>query len=221
MGALIIGKLIQNGERRGITMKEIILEGVICAIAAGVLMILHELVKAIVYMGIQRHLGSKRTYSHSIWEVYRYLDPVGIILSVTSSVAFSRPFMFRIQSKKINRTLGITGFAVLLLCFCGSMAALKLHILGVSGMTTLEGHGILPKLITLYIQYTAIISLGMLVANLFPISIFDMGLVIAGFSSQKYLGIIKMDGIIKVIFVITLFMDLIHYGCFRFIMLLL
>ena len=95
-------------------MKEIILEGVICAVAAGVLMILHELAKAMVYMGIQRHLGSKRRYSHSIWEVHRYLDPVGIILSITSSVTFSRPFMFRIQSKKVNRILGITGFAVLL-----------------------------------------------------------------------------------------------------------
>ena len=176
-------------------MKEIILEGVICAVAAGVLMILHELAKAMVYMGIQRHLGSKRRYSHSIWEVHRYLDPVGIILSITSSVTFSRPFMFRIQSKKVNRILGITGFAVLLLCFCGSMAALKLHILGVSGMTTLEGHGLFPKLVTLFIQYTAILSLGMLAANLFPISIFDMGLVIAGISSRKYLSIIKMDGI--------------------------
>lgn len=202
-------------------MKEIILEGVICAVAAGVLMILHELIKAMVYMGIQRHLGSKRTYSHSIWEVHRYLDPVGMILSITSSVTFSRPFMFRIQSKKVNRILGITGFAVLLLCFCGSMAALKLHILGVSGMTTLEGHGLVPKLVTLFIQYTAILSLGMLIANLFPISIFDMGLVIAGFSSRKYLSIIKMDGIIKLIFVGTLFMDLIHYGSFRLIMFLL
>lgn len=202
-------------------MKEIILEGVICAVAAGVLMVFHELIKAMVYMGIQRHLGSKRTYSHSIWEVHRYLDPVGIILSITSSVAFSRPFMFRIQSKKVNRILGITGFAVLLLCFLGSMAALKLHILGVSGMTTLEGHGLVPKLVTLFIQYTAILSLGMLIANLFPISIFDMGLLIAGFSSRKYLSIIKMDGIIKLIFVGTLFMDLIHYGSFRLIMLLL
>ena len=198
-------------------MKEIILEGVICAI----LMVFHELIKAMVYMGIQRHLGSKRTYSHSIWEVHRYLDPVGIILSITSSVAFSRPFMFRIQSKKVNRILGITGFVVLLLCFLGSMAALKLHILGVSGMTTLEGHGFVPKLVTLFIQYTAILSLGMLFANLFPISIFDMGLLIAGFSSRKYLSIIKMDGIIKLIFVGTLFMDLIHYGSFRLIMLLL
>ena len=202
-------------------MKEIILEGVICAIAAGVLMVFHELIKPMVYMGIQRHLGSKRTYSHSIWEVHRYLDPVGIILSITSSVAFSRPFMFRIQSKKVNRILGITGFVVLLLCFLGSMAALKLHILGVSGMTTLEGHGLVPKLVTLFIQYTAILSLGMLFANLFPISIFDMGLLIAGFSSRKYLSIIKMDGIIKLIFVGTLFMDLIHYGSFRLIMLLL
>lgn len=202
-------------------MREMILEFVICAIAAGMLMILHELTKAVVYMIIQKRSGNKRTYSHSIWEVHRYLDPVGIILAITSSVAFSKPFMFRIQSKKVNRILGITGFFVLLFCFGVSMTALKLHIMGVSGMTTLEGHGLIPKLVTLFIQYTAILSLGMLIVNLFPISTFDMGLFIAGFSPQKYLGIIKMDGVIKVILIVTLFMDLIHYGSFRLITFLL
>ncbi len=144
------------------------------------------------------------------------LIQLGLFFLLPAVWRFLGRLCFGFRARRLIGRLGL-----LVLCFCGSMAALKLHILGVSGMTTLEGHGILPKLITLYIQYTAIISLGMLVANLFPISIFDMGLVIAGFSSQKYLGIIKMDGIIKVIFVITLFMDLIHYGCFRFIMLLL
>lgn len=202
-------------------MKEMILEFFVCALAAGVLMILHEFAKAAVYMGMQRRSGSRRTYSHSIWEVHRYVDPVGVILAITSSVTFSKPFMFRIQSKKTNRMLGITGFLVLLLCFGGSMAALKMHILGVSGMITLEEQGILAKLVTLFIQYIAILSLGMFIVNLFPVSIFDMGLVIAGFSSQKYLSIIKMDGVIKVILIVTLFMDLIHYGSFRLITFLL
>lgn len=202
-------------------MKEIVLEWGICALAAAVLMILHELSKALVYMGIQRMKGSKRTYTHSIWEVWRYLDPIGILLAVTSSVTFSKPFMFRIQDKKVNRILGVTGFVVLLLCFGGSMAALKLHVFGVSGMATLEGQGIAAKLITLFIQYMAILSLGMLLANLFPVSTFDMGLLIAGISSRKYLGIIKMDAVIKLIFIVTIFMDLISYGSYRFIIFML
>ena len=84
-------------------MKELLLEIAICAAAAAFLMVFHELSKAIVYMGIQRLRKNSRTYSHSIWEIQRYLDPVGIILSITSGVAFSRPFMFRIQSKKVKK----------------------------------------------------------------------------------------------------------------------
>lgn len=202
-------------------MQEIILEWFVCAFAAMVLMIVHELSKAVVYMAIQRLKGNKRTYSHSIWELHRYIDPVGLVLSVTSNVAFSKPFMFRIQDKKVNRILGITGFGVLLLCFAGSMAAIKLHVFGVSGMTVLEGKGILVKVTTLFIQYMAILSLGMIIANLFPVSTFDMGLLIAGVSAKKYLGIIKMDAVIKLIFVVTLFLNFFYYGSYRLINLLL
>jgi len=202
-------------------MKELITECIICAAAAAVLMVVHELSKAMVYMGIRRHRKNSRKYSHSIWEVHRYLDPVGIILSVTSGVAFSRPFMFRIQDKKINRVLGITGFLVILLCFFCSMTALKCHVFGVSGLKTLEGQGLFAKVITLFIQYIAIISFGMFCTNLFPVSTFDMGLLIAGYSSQKYLGIIKMDAVIKVIFMVTVFLDLINYGGYRLISFLL
>lgn len=202
-------------------MKELILEFAICAAAAALLMIVHELSKAIVYTCIQRYRKNSRVYSHSIWEVHRYLDPVGIILSMTSSVAFSRPFMFRIQDKKVNRILGITGFLVIILCFGGSMAALKCHVFGVSGLQTLEGQGTAAKIITLFIQYIAIVSFGMFCTNLFPVSTFDMGLLIAGYSSQKYLAIIKMDAVIKVIFMVAVFLDLIHYGGYRLISFLL
>lgn len=198
-------------------MGEILLEFFICALAACFLMIIHELAKALVYMAIQCFSGRKRVFHYSIWALHRYIDPVGVILSVTSSVPFSKPFMFRIQDKKVNRILGVVGFFVLLLCFFLSMLALKLHIGGVNGMNTLEGHGLFWKVVTLFIQYIAILSFGMFVANLFPVSTFDMGLLIAGFSSEKYLSIIKMDSIIKIIFLITIFLGLIHYGGFRFI----
>jgi hypothetical protein len=202
-------------------MKELLLEVIVCVAAASVLMVVHELSKAIVYMVIQHRRGKKRSYRHSIWAVHRYLDPVGMILSVTSSVAFSKPFMFRIQDKKVNKILGITGFVVLLCCFGASMAALKLHVFGVSGMETLEGCGLFAKIITLFLQYAAILSFGMFAANLFPISTFDMGLLIAGHSAQHYLNIIKMDAVIKVIFIITVLLGLIQYGGYRLVTFLL
>ena len=125
--------------------------------------------------------------------------------------------MFRIQKKRTNLILGITGFLVLLLCFGGSIFALRCHVFGVQGMIALSGQGLGIKCVTLLIQYLAILSLGMLIANLFPISTFDMGLVIAGISSQKYLNIIKMDGVIKIIFILAVLLNLIHYGSYRVI----
>lgn len=197
-------------------MSELLLEFVICAMAAAFLMIVHELSKSVVFMIMQGREGRKK-YSHSIWLLYRYIDPIGILLAITSSVTFSKPFMFRIRDKRTNRVLGITGFLVLLLCFAASITAIRLHAFGVSGMTTLKGRGIVPMVVTLWIQYSAILSGGMFVANLFPVSIFDMGLLIAGISSEKYLNIIKMDAVIKLIFIITIILGLIHYGCYRLI----
>lgn len=197
-------------------MAELLLEFVICAIAASFLMIVHELSKSVVFMLMQGRENRKK-YSHSIWLLHRYIDPVGILLAITSSVTFSKPFMFRIRDKRTNRVLGITGFAVLFLCFASSIAAIRLHVFGVSGMTTLKGRGIIPMVATLWIQYIAILSGGMFVANLFPISIFDMGLLVAGISSEKYLNIIKMDAVIKLIFIIAIILGLVHYGCYRLI----
>lgn len=202
-------------------MEQMILEMAVCALAASFLMIVHELSKALMYMALRRTGERQQRFSHSIWQVYRYVDPVGVILSVTSSVAFSRPFMFRIQKKKTNLILGITGFAVLLICFGASMIAIHSNVLGVQGMTVMTGQSLWIKCATLFIQYVAIISCGMFIANLFPISTFDMGLVIAGFSSQKYLNIIKMDAVIKIIFILSVLLNLIHYGSYRFIKLLL
>lgn len=201
-------------------MKEMLLEWGICIVAACFLMILHELTKSLVYIGMQRRAGNVKKYTHSIWALHRYLDPVGVILAITSGVSFSKPFMYRIRDKKMNRVLGFTGFFVLLAAFGCSILALRFHVFGVAQMKTLEHAGLLPKIVTLWIQYMAILSFGMLVTNLFPISTFDMGLVIAGFSAQKYLSIIKMDAIIKIIFIVTLLFDLIQYGGYRLIDLL-
>ena len=73
----------------------------------------------------------------------------------------------------------------------------------------------------IFVQYLAMLSFGMFVANLFPVSTFDMGLLIAGTSPTGYLGMLKVDGTVKLIFVLVLLFDLIHYGASRLILLLL
>lgn len=196
-------------------MVEIVLEMFICGFAAICLMVVHELSKGIVYKFIQYKADCKRSYMHSIWEVYRYIDPVGVILAITSHVVFSKPYMFRIQDKRTNRIIGFTGFFVIALCFLGSVFAIRCHVFGVEGLYTLNGNGIGPKVITLFLQYIAILSGGMFLTNLFPVSTFDMGLIIAGFSSHKYLNLIKKDGIIKMIYILVVLLDLMNYGVYR------
>ena len=97
-------------------MKEMVFEWLICILCASVLMIIHEMVKTAIYLLQKRRMHQKAAFSHSMWAVYRYIDPIGLILAVVSNVPFSKPFMFRVRDNKSGygdfRILYISG------CFC-------------------------------------------------------------------------------------------------------
>lgn len=202
-------------------MNEILLEIAVGIFISILLMVMHELSKSIVYKIICRRNGYSNNGSHSIFEVWRYIDPVGIILSVTSYAPVSKPHMFRIRDKKTNLILGIIGFAVNIILFTGSIIILIYGYGGDNGINTALNMGIGSRIIVLSFQYIAILSFGMFVVNLFPVSTFDMGLIIAGISARYYLNIIKSDSKIKLILLITLLLDIIHYACVRIINVLL
>lgn len=200
-------------------MKEIALEILICIIAAALLMVIHELTKSIVYLCVRKIQGQTASQNNSILALWRYIDPLGILLSVVCFVPFSKPHLFRIRDKKTNMILGITGFSVLLLIFIGSIVILKT---GAFGIGTLFASGsFVAHVAALFLQYMAILSFDMFIANMFPVSTFDIGLVIAGLSSRHYLQIIKADSAIKLIFILALMFDLIHTGCIRLLGLIL
>ena len=98
-------------------MKEIALEILLCIIAASVIMVIHELIKSIVYLCVRKVQKQPASHNNSILAIWRYIDPLGILLSVTSFVPFSKPHLFRIRDKKTNMILGITGFSVIILLF--------------------------------------------------------------------------------------------------------
>lgn len=200
-------------------MKEIALEILICIIAAILLMVIHELTKSIVYLIVRKIQGQAASQNNSILALWRYIDPLGILLSVVCFVPFSKPHLFRIRDKKTNMILGITGFSILLLIYIGSIVILKT---GAFGTRALFASGSFwARVVALFLQYMAILSFDMLIANMFPVSTFDMGLVIAGLSSRHYLQIIKADSAIKLIFILALMFDLIHTGCIRLLRLIL
>ena len=117
--------------------------------------------------------------------------------------------------------MGIAGIISLLAVLAGSIVVLRIGYGGIDGLN----HLVLPHwwnaIVPILVQYLALLSAGMLVANLFPISTFDMGMIVAGVSPAGYLGMIKADGTVKLIFVLVVLLDMIHYGVSRLIVLFL
>lgn len=200
-------------------MKEFILEILICIIAAIFIMVMHELTKSIVYLCVRKVQGQAASHNNSILAIWRYIDPLGILLSVTCFVPFSKPYLFRVRDKKTNMILGITGFLVLFLLFISSIVILKTGIFGIGKLLATKGTA--AHIISLFLQYVAMLSFDMFIANMFPISTFDIGLVIAGLSSKYYLRIIKADSTIKLIFILALILDIINFSCIKLLKLIL
>ena len=91
-------------------MKEILIETGSCLVAAMLLMIWHEVIRLIVYACCQRSVHCFRT---TPWKVWRYIDPIGLILSLTSCVPISKPYFYRVRDPITNRRLGVAGLVSL------------------------------------------------------------------------------------------------------------
>ena len=115
-------------------MKEMVFEWLICILCASVLMIIHEMVKTAIYLLQKRRMHQKAAFSHSMWAVYRYIDPIGLILAVVSNVPFSKPFMFRVRDKKTNLVMGISGFCILVAVFALCICSLHFDLFGLDSI---------------------------------------------------------------------------------------
>ncbi len=199
-------------------MKRLILEIVICLVAAVLLMVLHELFKAVIFVLLRVKENNKQIIKRrGIWKLWRYIDPVGLVLAVTCYVPVSKPFMFRIRDKKTNLIIGISGLVFLAVIFFGSVQ--MLHIIygtNANAAAALNSSGNRRAGI-LFWQYMQMLSFDYFIVNLFPVSTFDMGHIIAGKSARIYLGIIKADTQIKLLLILTLFLNLINAGYMCFI----
>lgn len=199
-------------------MKRLILEIVICLVAAVLLMVLHELFKAVIFVLLRVKENNKQIIKRrGIWKLWRYIDPVGLVLAVTCYVPVSKPFMFRIRDKKTNLIIGISGLVFLAVIFFGSVQ--MLHIIygtNTNAAVALNSSGN-RRVGILFWQYMQMLSFDYFIVNLFPVSTFDMGHIIAGKSARIYLGIIKADTQIKLLLILTLFLNLINAGYMGFI----
>lgn len=191
-----------------------LLEIGISIFVAAMLMILHELPKTFVYFCTTAIEGKKQPW-RKIFYLKNYLDPIGLLLFSVSYAGFSKPYMFRIQSRKKNILLGITGFFTLFVIFSLSVWQLRCGY-GLRELQLKDG-GLGLIIGQLFWIYMAFFSGSLFLVNLFPVSVFDMGLLIAGGSARHYLGIIQNDLLIKIILMFAIAIGLIKHFSFEMV----
>lgn len=189
-------------------MKEHILTLITAILAGMVVMVIHELPKSILYSMETRKENPKSR--REIWRLFQYVDPIGLILFVATSAGFSKPYMYRIKEKRTNLILGIAGFFSLAVLFILSMILLKFYYFkGFSLSYTTDVDFFLKAFPLYFVKNIAIFSVNMFLVNLFPLSTFDLGLIVAGKSPDKYFSIIRNDYIIKMVLLLVILFNII------------
>ncbi|WP_310604559.1 hypothetical protein [Anaerosporobacter sp.] len=199
-------------------MREALLSVGATLIAAIVIMILHELPKSIIYCVRSRAEWKaqpdykqriKRTV-RDIFKFWKYIDPIGVLLCVTTYSGFSKPYMYRMKDRKTNKIAGYAGFVILILIAAVSMLILKTNFIAVNIKEVTAINDVRTILVPFYFVYfMAFVSINMIFINMIPISTFDMGLLIAGYSPSKYFSIIKNDHNIKLILLFTVLLGIV------------
>lgn len=174
-------------------------------VAAMIVMVAHELPKTVVYYTMDRDT-KKRSLKYAL-RFQHYIDPVGLIFCVATHGGFSKPYMYRIKDKKLNKALGITGYLSLFLVFSLSVLALKFffHVTTADGAFQYDASMGMIAVIGMYLCFNlSFISLGMFLVNLFPIATFDMGNIIAGVSPVKFFEYLRKDYFMKILLIFGL-----------------
>ncbi len=174
-------------------------------LASILVMILHELPKAIYFANTYKQ--DRPSYKKNIFAIYQYIDPIGLIFCVTANAGFSKPYVYRLNDKKNNKAMSIIGFASLLCVFFLSMLLLNIMTINTVNIPFKDA-SLFYKLAFTFILYMATTSMGMFLVNLFPIATFDMGLLIASRSFDAYNSVVKNDFAIKIILLLFLMFNI-------------
>ncbi len=172
-------------------------------IAACIVMILHEIPKTILY---KRKVKKNQPKVN----IFRFIDPIGLIFAVTGYCGFSKPYAYHVRDKKTNLWIGYTGMLTLVLLFIASTLACKYvmspFVIECTGTGTME---YISMFLFWIVQYMGVISIGMFFTNLFPIVPFNMGNLVAGYSTAKFLSILKNDYEIKMMYFLIMILGII------------
>ncbi|MBQ4521457.1 MAG: hypothetical protein IJA10_00685 [Lachnospiraceae bacterium] len=175
-----------------------------CTMAAAIcVMVLHEFAKAFAFFCTQK---DKRKFL-SIFKFHRYIDPVGMIFSIATLSAFSRPYGYSIGRKKTNVVVGFAGFGSLVFMILGGVLFFRSYFAGFiyDGIySPLE-----TRILYYFTYYFVILAISMLIINFFPVSTFDVSILIAAYYPEKYFGLIYADMLTKGVLLVSILLGLV------------
>ena len=172
--------------------------------AAALVMVLHELPKAIVY-----HITSRRKIPiGSVFHISQYVDFVGVLCCVATGAGFSKPYRYKIETKRQAFVIGITGLGSCLVAFLSFMLLYQHCYEGVRIQEMLFTEGVRMQFTYWFLALSVVYSLSMFFMNLLPLTMFDMGLLVASASVTSYIMMIRHDMMMKLLLYAVLLLQL-------------
>lgn len=171
--------------------------------AALLIMIIHEIPKTLAYNA----RSDKKIPLSKVFYLPQYIDPIGLIFCVFSLAGFSKPYRYEFKDKKNAIYIGLIGLLSLMLCTILAYVAYRFFYTNVGVDELLTNMNIFHRFDYYFVCHFLLISFSMFIVNLFPVSAFDMGLIIAGTSIQKFIRIIRMDTLVKLALAVVLFTE--------------
>lgn len=171
--------------------------------AATCVMVLHEFAKAFAFFCT----GKRKKKFFSLFQFHRYIDPIGMIFSLTSLSAFSKPFGYMVGKKKSNAAVGFAGFGSLVLMILGGIIFYHSYFsdFAYDGVFTPIG----TRIIYYFTYYFVTLAISMFLINFFPVSTFDISMLIAAFVPERYFGLIYADALTKSVLLVSILFGLI------------
>ncbi|MBQ2275471.1 MAG: hypothetical protein U0L23_08415 [Lachnospiraceae bacterium] len=174
-------------------------------LVAVIISLCHELPKAFVYRMSQK---KKRKMRH-LFKVQHYIDPIGLLFQTICYAGFSKPYLYGIKDKKTNLLIGIVGFLSLILCACvgGGLFYITVDYLNTPN---LSASIYWQTFIYSFSYFFMLFPITMAMVNLFPISTFDISMVIAGINLKRYFILLSHETYVKILLLLV-----IMYGGFK------
>lgn len=173
-----------------------IISFLVSAVAAVIVMLLHELPKAYTYYKRNKKTGEEKIFQYKL---SAFIDPVGLLLFIAFYAGFSKPYMYGSKDRKNNIYIGCAGFASLLLQFLVAFLISKLLF---PNENVVYINDIVTTTISYFLYFIMLFSFTMFLVNLLPISTFDGAFILSTLSKKQYYYTVKYDVIWKVVLLI-------------------